>query len=181
MARRQDGYKAHIAIEPDTGIITDCALSKASGTDNHEAVIAWRCSKVSDQPLRVLGDSAYGTGEARAALAAAGHVAVIKPIPLRYAVPGGFTIDDFTIDFDANTVTCPARHRPDPTKPKRLLRTPLPHMPLASQCTTAVRGRKITIGAHEQLQRAARATGRTRTGRTSTANTGPWWNAPSPG
>ena len=29
--RRQDGFKAHIAIEPDTGIITDCALTKASG------------------------------------------------------------------------------------------------------------------------------------------------------
>lgn len=159
VARRQDGYKAHIAIEPDTGIITDCALSKASGTDNHEAVIAVALLEGEDQPLRVLGDSAYGTGEARAALAAAGHVAVIKPIPLRYAVPGGFTIDDFTIDFDANTVTCPARHtatiRPSRSVSfERHCRT----CPLASQCTTAVRGRKITIGAHEQLQRAARAT-----------------------
>jgi hypothetical protein len=27
-----------LAIEPDTGIITDCALSMAIGTDNHEAV-----------------------------------------------------------------------------------------------------------------------------------------------
>jgi hypothetical protein len=84
---------------------------------------------------------------------------VIKPIPLRYAVPGGFTIDDFTIDFDANTVTCPARHtatiRPSRSVSfERHCRT----CPLASQCTTAVRGRKITIGAHEQLQRAARAT-----------------------
>jgi hypothetical protein len=159
VARRQDGYKAHIAIEPDTGIITDCALSMASGTDNHEAVIAVALLEGEDQPLRVLGDSAYGTGEARAALAAAGHVAVIKPIPLRYAVPGGFTIDDFTIDFDANTVTCPARHtatiRPSRSVSfERHCRT----CPLASQCTTAVRGRKITIGAHEQLQRAARAT-----------------------
>ena len=33
--RRQDGFKAHLAIEPDTGIITDCALTKASGSDNH--------------------------------------------------------------------------------------------------------------------------------------------------
>src|SRR4029077_7163782 len=37
--RRQDGFKAHVAIEPDTGIITDCALRQASGTDNHEAVV----------------------------------------------------------------------------------------------------------------------------------------------
>lgn len=29
--RRQDGFKAHVAVEPDTGIITDCTLTKASG------------------------------------------------------------------------------------------------------------------------------------------------------
>ncbi|WP_371871122.1 hypothetical protein [Mycolicibacterium agri] len=28
--RRQDGFKAHLAIEPDTGIITDCTLTKAA-------------------------------------------------------------------------------------------------------------------------------------------------------
>src|SRR6478752_5442308 len=39
VARRQDGFKAHIAIEPDTGIITDCALTKATGADNHEAAV----------------------------------------------------------------------------------------------------------------------------------------------
>ena len=33
---------------------------------------------------------------------------MIKPGPLRPAVPGGFTIDDFTLDQDAGTVTCPA-------------------------------------------------------------------------
>ena len=27
-----DGFKGHLAIEPDTGIITDCALTKANGT-----------------------------------------------------------------------------------------------------------------------------------------------------
>jgi transposase len=32
--RRQDGFKAHVAIEPDTGIITDCALTKANGAGN---------------------------------------------------------------------------------------------------------------------------------------------------
>ena len=108
--RRQDGFKAHIAVEPDTGIITDCALTKASGSDNHEAVIGLALLDNEDSPVRVLGDSAYGTGAARAALASGGHVAVIKPLPLRTAVPGGFTSDDFTIDFDARTVTCPASH-----------------------------------------------------------------------
>ena len=108
--RRQDGFKAHIAIEPDTGIITDCALTKASGADNHEAVVALALLDGEDTPVRVLGDSAYGTGATRAALADARHTTIIKPNPLRAPVPGGFTTDDFVIDFDARTVTCPANY-----------------------------------------------------------------------
>ncbi len=108
--RRQDGFKAHIAVEPDTGGITACALTKASGSDNHDAVVGVGLLDGEHTPVRVLGDSAYGTGAARAALGKAGHVAVIKPVPLRTPVPGGFTTDDFAVDFDARTVTCPANH-----------------------------------------------------------------------
>ena len=57
--------------------------------------------------LEVYGDSAYGTGAARAAYRGGGHDTVIKPKPLRPAVPGGFTLDDFTIDEPAGTATCP--------------------------------------------------------------------------
>jgi hypothetical protein len=31
VSRRQDGFKAHLAAEPDTGIITDCALTRLPG------------------------------------------------------------------------------------------------------------------------------------------------------
>jgi hypothetical protein len=54
--------------------------------------------------LEVLADSAYGSGEVRASLPKAKHRSVIKPIPLRPAVPGGFSIDDFTIDTGAGSV-----------------------------------------------------------------------------
>jgi hypothetical protein len=40
-------------------------------------------------------------------LRAAGHHQVIKPIVLRTAVPGGFSRNDFVVDLDARTVTCP--------------------------------------------------------------------------
>ena len=39
-SRRQDGFKAHVAVEPDTGIITDCALTKATGKSNENAKAA---------------------------------------------------------------------------------------------------------------------------------------------
>src|SRR5207248_8331102 len=46
----------------------------------------------------------------RAAYRAGRHDTVIKPKPLRPAVEGGFTRDDFGIDEDAGTVTCPGGH-----------------------------------------------------------------------
>ena len=61
-----------------------------------------------DSPAVVYGDTAYGTGDLRAALEEAGHTAVIKPRPLKPAVEDGFTLDDFTVDESAGTVTCPA-------------------------------------------------------------------------
>jgi hypothetical protein len=36
---RQDGYKGHVAVEPDTGLFTQGKLTQACGEDNHEAVI----------------------------------------------------------------------------------------------------------------------------------------------
>jgi hypothetical protein len=155
--RRQDGFKTHIAAEPDTGLITDCTLTKASGADSHDAVVG--IALLAEEPalVEVLADSAYGTGEARAALAAAGHNALIKPIPLRAAVPGGFTLDDFTIDPVAGTVTCP----------NRLTRTITPtrnavfgiacrDCPLRDRCTTSRQGRTVRLHEHEHLLRAAR-------------------------
>ena len=36
-----------------------------------------------------------------------GHRDVVKPAPLHPAVPGGFTVDDFTVDHAEARVTCP--------------------------------------------------------------------------
>src|SRR5579859_2518635 len=114
---RRDGYRAHVAADPDTGIITGEKLTGAAGTQNSDAAIAAEFvaaetaghhDGAAGGPLAWYGDSAYGTGELRAAITEAGHRAVIKPWPLLPAVPGGFTRDDFTVDAAARTVICPA-------------------------------------------------------------------------
>ena len=115
-----------------------------------------------DARLEVYGDSAYGSGEARAAYRQAGHDTVIKPGPLRPAVPGGFTLDDFAINESAGTVTCPAGL----TRPMSPARTvtfgaACAGCPLRERCTTARDGRSMTIHPHEELLRAARAQART--------------------
>jgi IS5 family transposase len=147
--RRQDGFKAHIAIEPDTGIITECALRQASGADNHEAVVGMELLAGEDPGLQVLADSAYGTAEARVALADAGHSAVIKPIPLRTLIEGGLTRDDFLVDEAAGTVACPGGHTVAITRSRGAdFGIRCRGCPLRPRCTTSKRGRKLTL--HEQ-------------------------------
>jgi Transposase DDE domain/Transposase domain (DUF772) len=155
--RRQDGFKAHIAVEPDTGIITDCALRQASGTENHEATVGLEMLADEEPGLQVLGDSAYGTAEARIALADAGHSAVIKPIPLRTLIEGGFTRDDFVVDEAAGTVTCPAEHTVAITRARGAdFGIRCRECPLRARCTTSKRGRKLTLHEHDSVLFAAR-------------------------
>jgi len=155
--RRQDGFKAHIAIEPDTGIITDCELTRASGEHSGDAQVGPGLLDDEPEPTQVLADSAYGSGEARAELAEAGHEAVIKPVPLRSAVPDGFTLDDFTINHDDATVTCP-NGATRPISPGRAVnfKTACAGCPLRAQCTTSSTGRTLKVHEHEALLRAAR-------------------------
>ena len=163
MQRRQDGFKAHLSIEPDTGIITECALTKASGrgADGQPVSEARTGLDLLDgehQPVRVLADSAYGSGEFRAELVERGHVDIVKPAPTRPAVPGGFTVDDFTVDHTEGTVTCPAdvTRRITPTG-RAVFETACRNCPLRDRCTTSLSGRTLTIRPHDALQRAARA------------------------
>jgi IS5 family transposase len=160
--RRQDGFKAHVAVEPDTGLVTDCRLTRASGADNHDAVVGVQLLAGEPAPLQILGDSAYGTGDARAELAAAGHTAIIKPIPLRASVPGGFTSDDFTVDEHAGTVTCPAGLT-RPISPQRNVTfgAGCRGCALRARCTTSKDGRSLKLHEHETLMRAARQQART--------------------
>jgi hypothetical protein len=234
-SNRRDGFRGHVAAEPQTALITDCELTKASGEAGsdpvvgaamiardrfHEAPAADRGEGTSgsgaqassvpavgeptpaaettadhrdaetvaaqhdavepydtagtaettdsrpddgnDSGLEVYADSAYGTGDARAAYRAGGHDTVIKPKPLCPAVEGGFTLDDFTIDEADGTVTCPGGHT-RVMSPKRSVTFGkiCADCPLRSRCTTAKDGRSMTIHPNEQLLRAARAQART--------------------
>jgi hypothetical protein len=156
---RQDGYKAHVAIEPDTGLFTAGELTEACGEINHEAVVGLSLLDEDTEPdaFEVLGDSAYGTGQARAALAQAGHTAIIKPGPLRPALDGGFTADDFTIDEQAGTVICPAgiTRTLTPTR-NAVFGAACRTCPLRTRCTNAKDGRTIRLHPHDVLLRQAR-------------------------
>jgi hypothetical protein len=171
-ARHQDGFKAHVSFEPETGLFTAVALTAGSGAGNHEATVAGGLLAGEQEELTVLGDAAYGTGELRERLQADGHALVIKPPPLRQVIPGGFTIDDFTIDDLAGTVTCPAGHtaalgRPqaDGTRQAQF-KARCRGCPLRERCTTSKTGRVLQAHPQHALLAAAR-----------TAATAPAWQA----
>src|SRR4051794_876859 len=156
---RQDGYKAHLAVEPDTGLVVAAELAKACGEDNHEAVVGLALLDEDTEagPFDVLADAAYGTGDARAALGEAGHTAIIKPPPLRPAVEGGFTLDEFTIDEAAGTVTCPNQVTRRITAGRKVIfGAACRSCPLRSRCTTSRTGRKLVLHPHDALLRQAR-------------------------
>jgi IS5 family transposase len=154
---RRDGFRAHVAVEPDTGLITDCALTKASGQANSDAAVGIELLAQEVEPVQVLGDSAYGTGEARAALAEAGHAAIIKPKPCKPAVDGGFSLDDFSVDEAVGTVTCPAGvTRPISTRRNVSFGAACRDCPLRARCTTSKTGRALILHPQDALLRQAR-------------------------
>jgi hypothetical protein len=160
-ADKRDGYKAHLAAEPETGLVTECVLTAANVADGSTGIGLL----AGEQPgLEVLGDSAYGGGATRAALRAAGHSQTIKPIPLHSAVPGGFTIHDFRIDTQAGMVRCPAGMTAPITSSGRVsFARPCQGCPLRRRCTTAKGGRTIRLHPYEDELRAARRQAVTRT------------------
>jgi hypothetical protein len=239
-SKRRDGFRGHAAAGPETGLITDCEMTMATGegsTDAENGVKmaardrfhraggapaagAGRAGTPDASPadarpadaqesadpreapeqhdaepqdagpqdarngagLEVYGDSAYGSGDARAAYRDAGHDTVIKPGPVRPAVPGGFTIDDFAVDEEQGTVTCPAG-QVRPMSPARTVNfgAACATCPLRKMCTTAKDGRSMTIHPHDGLLRAARAQARTEEFRQAYPRPGRRSSGPSPG
>lgn len=159
--RRQDGFKAHVAVEPETGIITDCALSKASGPGSGDAAVGIDLLTGEPSPVTVLADSAYGSGELRAELAARGDIDRVKSAPTRSAIPGGFTVDDFLVDHTARTATCPAGVTRDITRAgNAIFETACRSCGLRPRCTTSASGKTLHLREHDALQRAARVSAR---------------------
>jgi hypothetical protein len=157
---KHDGYKGHIAGEPETGLVTECALTATNVPDGLTGVGLLGAEQ---SGLEVLADSAYGGGATRAALRAAGHTQTIKPIPLHSAIPGGFTIHDFRIDRSTGILRCPAgATAPISSSGRVSFARHCRGCPLRRRCTTAKAGRTIHLHRYEDELRAARRRATTR-------------------
>jgi hypothetical protein len=162
-ARTFDGYKSHLAVDPDEELITSVAVT-AANTADREVI-----DELLDEPgasaeggsdwaggcelkgFEVYGDSAYAGGATLDEQAVRGHDMRTKVPPVRNA--NGYSKDRFTIDVAAGIVTCPAHHTV-------AIRAGLRHRvarfgplcqscPLRASCTKARRGRVISIHPQE--------------------------------
>lgn len=164
--KRQDGFKAHVVVEPDTGLTTVCALTKTNGPDNSDATVGadlvladptLAANISAEQQVEVLGDSAYASGDMLHALTGRNWIPLVKPWPIKSAVAGGFTIDDFVYDPATDTLTCPGEITKSPSpKGNVTYGAACRGCPLREQCTTSASGRSVLLGEHHQLQREHR-------------------------
>jgi len=152
----RDGYKAHIAIEPETGLVTAAALTPANAPDGSTGVVLL----AGEEPgLQVLGDGAYGSGETLNALGKAQHQRAIKPWHTKPAVRGGFEREDFVVDESAGTATCPAGHTVSITPGRSaVFGVRCQGCPLRDRCTTSKDGRTLRLHPHDdELMESRRA------------------------
>lgn len=164
-----DGYKAHIAIDPDSEIITATTVT-AGNTGDAEPAADLITDLTDPAPgaepaddAAVYGDSAYGAGQVLAHLHAH-HIDAKTKVQPPVAPAGKFTKDQFAIDLDAATVTCPngitIAIRPVTGHNRHAGKADFGRAcascPLRTHCTTSKTGRQITIGHWESHLATAR-------------------------
>jgi hypothetical protein len=150
----RDGYKAHVSVEPVTGLICAQRLTAGNAPDGPTGV-----ELMAGEPARrqVLADGAYGSGPTRVALGRRRHRLAIKPWPT--ADTGRFGRDDFDVDHDTRTATCPAGHTVTLTAANNaVFHRHCRRCPLRLRCTAAANGRTLRLTAHDaELVEARRA------------------------
>ena len=159
-ARGFDGYKGHIAEDPDSEIITDTIVTPGNAGDASvaDALIA---DLDDDTPgAKVFGDAAYGTGEFQQRLDDQGIASGCRTQPPS-APKGRFGKDAFTVDLEADTVTCPNQvtvtiRRGGDGKGIAYFAGACTGCPLRSSCTEAAGGRTIRVGLFEAALARAR-------------------------
>jgi hypothetical protein len=173
--RRFDGHKAHLAVDPESQLITAADVLAGNAPDHERALELVEQAEANTGVVaeEVVGDCAYGDSNTRLTFAEAGRKLVAKVANRR----GGtqFPKEDFRIDLGSMSCTCPAGHKTRkvvsissgdrygaPGSPLRAFRfdaAVCDACSLRSSCMRARfgKGRLVMIHPQEALLQAARA------------------------
>jgi len=167
------GYKAHIVMEEETGIITGVETTPANATDGSQLKpLLEEQEKVhSLKPQELTADKAYDWGENLESLAGkkiTANIALSKQVNHRNS--GYFTVDDFLYDPENIKLMCPAGHISTNCYELSLAKYQLNKpgyafrfrpswcnvCPLKPKCVKNKQGRRIYISYYEPYFRLAR-------------------------
>jgi len=172
---RFDGYKGHVAVEPESELITAVTVTPGNTYDAEavEVLVDGQAEHHALHPRAIVGDQAVIDATRRQALRERGIEAVGKvPEP---AAGGCYPKSAFTIDLEQGTVRCPAGHvtaayRERTDERGRVARVfcfdrdTCHHCPQRAACTRAERtGRTIRVSPYEHLLQEAREQQKTET------------------
>lgn len=163
-----DGYKRHVAEDLDTGLILACAVTPANrpereATPDLEADLAAQKLQVGELQI----DQGYLDSSLAESVRSVGGEVICRP---RVSQNGAlYRKEDFALDLEAMTVTCPAGQS-QPIKLGQVVQMEARvcgPCPLRAQCTDAAsgRGRSISIALDEKRQQQLRARVKTPQGR----------------
>ena len=162
-SKRFNGHKAAIVTDIDSGIIVSLDVLSGDSADSVGALeLIEQAEEITGiKVAETSGDCAYGSGATRQEFKDKGRTLVAK-VPQENENRGLFKKSEFTIDLEANTVTCPAGHTPDSSTGSADGSTTF-HFdghctacPLRARCTTSKSGRSLTVHAQERILREAR-------------------------
>lgn len=164
-ARGFDGYKGHMAIDPDSELITATEVTAGNvgdgsvGADLLREVFDEAKANPSEDKVEVYGDASYGTAELVEHIEGADAEANVK-VQGPPARPNMFGKDAFRVDLNTDTVTCPAGRvvqiaRLQDGGGLAKFAAHCADCPLRDQCTQSIGGRNIRVHPHEAtLQRS---------------------------
>jgi len=170
-----DGHKAAVAVDTESQLITAVAVLAGNAPDNEKALelVEQTEENAEVEVEETIGDCAFGDGATRQKFADAGRTLVAK-VPDR-PDSGQFPKQDFQIDLETMTCTCPAGEQCQRVAPRGSRKdregnsVPLQRFhfdpavcdacAMRSQCMKAGpgKGRTVTIHPQEKLLQEARA------------------------
>lgn len=159
-SQKSDGYKGHIlAGGKDHSLITATVVTAANAADSEavEELLDRRAENVSEPLKKLSGDTAYGGANMRVEMQER-NIELIAKVPPATNTTGRFTKDEFQIDLESKTITCPGNHTICIKKAgsHKFPAETCNECNLRSECTSSAKGRAVVIHEHEAILQQAR-------------------------
>lgn len=165
------GSKASVVADVQSQIILAACVLAGDAPDKQDTLPQIEAAEANSglPVLETQADCAYGDGGTRQAFADAGRTLLAK-VPQEARRENAFPKSRFTIDLNAQTVTCPAgnttsQYHREGDKQVFTFGSACRDCPLRPECTTNRHGRKVQVHPQEALIREARAYQQTPAGR----------------